>query len=97
MDTSRYIQIEVYCERTQTPLEFIEDLLEFEMIEIEHIEHKKYIQTQQIVEIERIHRLRNDLGINLEGIATLNNMLQKINSLEKEVKLLQDRLMIYET
>ncbi|TDT45109.1 MerR-like DNA binding protein [Maribacter spongiicola] len=96
MDSENYIQIELYCEQTQTPLEFIDDLLEFEMIEVQRIENKLYVQSHFITEIERIYRLRKDLGINMEGIDTLNHMLEKVNRLEQEVRLLRNRLTIYE-
>ena len=96
MNSENYIQIEVYCERTKTPIEFIDDLLEFEMIEVQQIENKIYVEPQYLVEIERIYRLREDLGINMEGIDTLNHMIEKVNRLEKELKLLRDRLTIYE-
>ena len=96
MNSENYIQIEVYCERTQTPIEFIDDLLEFEMIEVQQIENKTYVEPQYLVEIERIYRLREDLGINMEGIDTLNHMLEKVNRLEQEVRLLRNRLTIYE-
>ncbi|TDS20802.1 MerR-like DNA binding protein [Maribacter caenipelagi] len=96
MNSENYIQIEVYCERTQTPREFIDDLLEFDMIEVRQIENKIYVEPEYIVEIERIYRLREDLGINMEGIDTLNHMIKKVNRLEQELKLLRDRLTIYE-
>ena len=96
MDSENYIQIELYCKQTETPLKFIDDLLEFDMIEVQRIEDKIYVQPHYIVEIERVYRLREDLGINMEGIDTLNHMLQKMNRLEREVKLLRDRLTIYE-
>ena len=96
MDSENFIQIELYCKQTDTPLEFIDDLLEFDMIEVQRIEDKIYVKPHYIVEIERVYRLRKDLGINMEGIDTLNHMLQKMNRLEREVKLLRDRLTIYE-
>ncbi|WP_291961947.1 chaperone modulator CbpM [Maribacter sp.] len=96
MNPDNYIQIEVYCQQTQTPMEFIEDLLEFEMIEVQQIENKIYVEPHSIVEIERVYRLREELGINMEGIDTLNHMIKKVNRLEQELKLLRDRLTIYE-
>jgi type I restriction-modification system DNA methylase subunit len=96
MNLENYIQIEVYCKQTQTPLEFIDDLFEFDMIEVQRIDNKSYVQPHHIVEIERIYRLRNDLGINMEGIDTLNHMIEKVKRLEQELKMLRDRLTIYE-
>ena len=96
MDSENFILIEHYCEQTQTPIDFINDLLEYGMIEIQLIENKTYVQSHFIIEIERIYRLRQDLGINMEGIDSLNHMLKKINRLERELKLLRNRLTIYE-
>ncbi|WP_405382123.1 chaperone modulator CbpM [Maribacter sp. LLG6340-A2] len=96
MNSENYIQIELYCQQTQTPMEFIDELLEFEMIEVQHIENKIYVEPRHIVEIERVYRLRNELGINMEGIDTLNHMIKKVNQLEQELKMLRDRLTIYE-
>ncbi|CAL6310255.1 unnamed protein product [Bathycoccus prasinos] len=76
MDSENFILIEHYCEQTQTPIDFIDDLLEYE--------------------IERIYRLHRDLGINMEGIDSLNYMIEKVNRLERELKLLRNRLTIYE-
>ncbi|MEH6513625.1 chaperone modulator CbpM [Maribacter arcticus] len=96
MDSENFILIKHYCEKTQTPIDFIDDLLEYGMIEVQVIENKTYVQSKHIIEIERIYRLRQDLGINMEGIDSLNHMLEKVNRLEQELKLLRNRLTIYE-
>ena len=96
MDSENFILVAHYCEQTKTPIDFIDDLLEYGMIEVQKIENKIYVQSQYIIEIERIYRLRQDLGINMEGIDSLNHMIEKINRLEREFKLLRNRLTIYE-
>ena len=96
MDSENFILVEHYCEQTQTPLDFINDLLEYGMIEVQLIKNKTYVQSHYIIEIERIYRLHRDLGINMEGIDSLNYMLKKVNRLEEELKLLRNRLTIYE-
>ena len=35
MDSENFILIEHYCEQTQTPIDFIDDLLEYGMIEVQ--------------------------------------------------------------
>jgi DNA-binding transcriptional MerR regulator len=61
------------------------------------VEAHMYMYPQDIEEIERISRLQEELGINLEGIDALNHMIRKVNHLEKELKIAKDRLRIYES
>jgi protein-disulfide isomerase-like protein with CxxC motif len=96
MQTENFILVNHYCEHTQTPLDFIYALQEFGFIEIKHIENKVYVEPNDLVEIERIRRLQHDLGINLEGVDALNHMIQKVNRLENELRIIRERLKIYE-
>lgn len=96
MQTENYILIRQYCEQTATPVDFIYTLQEYGFIEVQQIKNDVYIASHDLVEIERIGRLQNELGINLEGIDALYHMLQKINHLENQLRLAKDRLKIYE-
>lgn len=97
MEKEQLILVNHYCQQTSTSIEFIASLQEYGFIQVREIEQRNYVHSQDIAEIERINRLQDELGINLEGIDALNHLLQKIHSLEKEVKMLRDRLGIYES
>lgn len=96
MQTENFILIRHYCEQTRTPEDFIYTLQEYGFIEVRQIENEVYVASHDLVEIERIGRLQNELGINLEGIDALYHMLQKITDLENQLRLAKDRLKIYE-
>jgi hypothetical protein len=96
MEKEQLILVSHYCQQTRTSLEFIESLQEYGFIQVLLIEEHNYVHPQDIVEIERVTRLQEELGINLEGIDALNHMLQKVDQLEKELKIVRDRLRIYE-
>ena len=96
MEKENFILVHHYCEHTQIPVDFIYSLHEYGFIETKQIENDVYIQDFDLVEIERISRLQNELGINLEGIDAINHIMQKMNRLESEVRMLKDRLKIYE-
>ncbi len=96
MQTENFILVNHYCEHTQTPLDFIYSLQEFGFIEIKQIESNVYVEPNDLVEIERISRLQHELGINLEGIDALNHMMQRVNRLENELRIMKERLKIYE-
>lgn len=97
MEKENLILVSHYCQQTRTSIEFIESLQEYGFIEVLLIEEHNYVNPQDIVEIERVNRLQQELGINLEGIDAINHMLRKVDQLKKELKILQDRLRIYES
>lgn len=96
METENYILIKRYCEHTQTPIEFIYSLHEFGFIEVTQVKDQEFVKPNDLVEIERVSRLKNELGINLEGIDAINHMILKVNRLENELRMLRERLRIYE-
>lgn len=97
MDTENYILVKLYCTQTQIEHSFISSLYEYGLITITTIKNESYILEEEINEVERLHRLYYDLGINLEGIDALNNLLQKIARLEKENSLLKQKLELFNT
>ncbi|WP_419211412.1 chaperone modulator CbpM [Maribacter sp. X9] len=96
MQTENFILISHYCQHTQIPVDFIYTLQEYGFIETKQIENKVYVESHAIIEIERIARLQNELGINLEGIDALYNMMHRVNQLELQLRRTTERLKIYE-
>ncbi|MBD8349606.1 MULTISPECIES: chaperone modulator CbpM [unclassified Dysgonomonas] len=79
------IIIEEYCNSSQVEPSFI-DLLENEgLIEIEIVEGEHYIRESQLQDLERFANWYYDLSINIEGIDVIQNLLQKVQSLEQEL------------
>lgn len=96
MEKENYILVRTFCEQTNIPDTFINSLYDYGLIEYRKIEKETYILPDDISEIERIDRLHQELGINLEGIDALNHMLKRIRKMEKELNLLRKRLQLYE-
>lgn len=95
MTTENYILVQLYCTQTNIEHSFISNLNDYGFIALTTIENETYILEEEINEVERIRRLHYDLGINLEGIDALNNLLQKIADLEKENKHLKQQLALF--
>lgn len=96
MEKENYILVRHYCERTHIPDAFIDALNEYGLIKCKQIEMEFYILDEEIPDIERFDRLHNDLGINLEGIDALNQMLRRIRKMKNEANTLRKRLRLYE-
>ena len=96
MDTENLISIQRFCEHYSIPTTFINNLKEYELIEIIVAEKDNYIKITQINEVEKMIRLHYDLNINLEGVDVIYNLLNQVDSLKKEITTLQNKLHFYE-
>lgn len=84
------------CVHYRVEKQFIRALHENGIIEIQTIHRRDYISLKQITEFERVRRLYYDMNINMEGIEVVQNLLQKINDLQREKQMLLNRLRLYE-
>jgi hypothetical protein len=91
------IPADEFCASHNIEVSFIRSLQETGLIEIMTVEEKGYIQTSQLQELEKIIHLYYELDINLEGIETINHLLQRINHMQDEITALKNRLRLYET
>ena len=96
MNIENYISLNDLCEHYGVSIEFIYALQETELIEVSNIDQSTYIHHDIISDLEKILRLHDELGVNIEGIDTIFNLLQKIDSLQNELKEVKNRLRIYE-
>ena len=96
METQELIIVEVFCQEYQIEINFINDLEEFGLIETIVKQEQKYLAINQLPTVEKIIRMHNDLNINKEGIEVILDLLERNNSLENEIKLLKQRINLYE-
>jgi len=96
MNMENLIPIDKLCTHYHVEMSFFNGLMEFDLIEITTIEQTHYLHTDSINELEKIIRLHKDLYINLEGIDTVLNLLNKIDVLQTELSVIKNRLGLYE-
>jgi hypothetical protein len=97
MRTEYLIPIDKFCASHDIEISFISSLQESGLIEITTIKESAFIEVDQLQKLEKFVRLYYELDINLEGIETVNYLLQHINVLQDEITILKNKLRIYET
>jgi hypothetical protein len=97
METGYLIAIDEFCSNHNIEISFINSLQQSGLIEITTIEESAFIQADQLRQLEKFVRFYYELDINLEGIETINHLLQRISSMQEDMRALQNRLRIYET
>jgi hypothetical protein len=85
------ITVREYC-LIHPPAEprFVEALLESGLVELAPEAPEPAIPYDALSDLERLLRLHYDLEINLAGLETIHHMLRRMESLQAEVRRLQD-------
>ena len=97
METEYLISIDEFCANHNIEISFISSLQQSGLIEITTVSDTGFIEADQLQQLEKFMRLYYELDINLEGIETINYLLQRINSMQSEIVSLRNKLRIYET
>lgn len=92
----RYISIIEFCNCHHLEYSFIHSLTEHGLLQTVVIENDEYIERERVRDLERMMRLHYDLEINLQGIDAINHLLDRVSDLQKEVRLLQNKLKRYQ-
>jgi hypothetical protein len=96
METRELIPLEILCNQYNIPAAFFNNLQEFELIQIVNKKSGYFIHISQIKQVEKLIRLHFDLEINFEGLDAIYHLLNQVETLKEEVKLLQNKLRFYE-
>ena len=57
---------------------------------------EKYINEDQLSDLERYIHFHYDLHINIEGIDAIRHLLQRVNQMDTEIRHLRSRLHLHE-
>ena len=96
MLTEEMIPANEFCTHHNIELSFIYALKESGLIEITNIEEKIFVPLSQLRHLEKLVRLYYEMDINLEGIETISHLLERMNDLQQQVVLLNNRLKMYD-
>jgi AAA+ ATPase superfamily predicted ATPase len=96
MSTEHYIPLNQLCTHYEVEMSFFTQLNEFGLIEITTVSETHSIHEDCITEVEKMIRLHRELDLNMEGIDTVFNLLDRIKELQKELNVTKNRLRLYE-
>ena len=96
MQKENLIPVSEFCLNHNIEISFVRSLEETGLLEIITFEERLFVDSGQLLQLEKIARLYYELDINLEGIDTIIHLLQRIDSLQDEIVFLKNRLRLYE-
>ncbi len=92
MNTDNLIRIEYFCEQYNVEFSFVNALKESGLINFVVVEESSYLSAEDLKEIEKLIRLHYELGVNIEGIDVIANLLNQIAGLQQELTVARNKL-----
>lgn len=74
---------------------FIDSLCESGLIRVCYTEHDRFVEYNELEELEQFVRWHNEMDINVEGIEALHHLLRRVKALQNEIENLQNELRFY--
>ena len=96
METNELIAADELCMKHHIEFSFIRSMQESGLIEITVMEQHHFVPARQLPRLEQLIRLHYDLDINVEGIEAVAHLLEKVHTMQQEIKLLRNKLRLYE-
>jgi hypothetical protein len=96
MPLNNLVPIQHFCVYHQVEVSFIDSLQDYGLITITVINEEKYLFLEEVKEVEKMMVFYFDLGINLEGIEVIYNLMLQNEMLQKKLDIAQKRLAIFD-
>jgi hypothetical protein len=90
MENDELIPAEEFCVYHNIEYSFISSLEDSGLIRVTSMEQSTFIPSDELEKLEKFVRMHYDLDINIEGIETINHLLEKIDALQKEISRLRN-------
>lgn len=92
MEQEELIPVKDFCIHHNIEYSFISSLENSGLISITSVKRSSFIHVDEMHKLEKFVRLHYDLDINLEGIETINYLLERIENMQKEIVNLKNKL-----
>ena len=92
MEQEELIPVKDFCIHHNIEYSFISSLENSGLISVTSVKRSSFIHVDEMHKVEKFVRLHYDLDINLEGIETINYLLERIEKMQKEIVNLKNKL-----
>lgn len=96
MQTESLILVRDFCVHHHVEITFVETLAANNLIQTTTIDQTLYVEPAQLTQLEKFVRLHRDLNIHTDDLDVIADLLDRVEDLQREVVMLQNRLRFYE-
>ena len=92
MEQEDLIPVKDFCIHHNIEYSFISSLENSGLISVTSVKRSSFIHVDEMHKLEKFVRLHYELDINLEGIETINYLLERIEEMQREIVNLRNKL-----
>ena len=92
MEKQELIPVKDFCTHHNIEFSFVSSLENSGLISITSVQSSSFIHEDEIHKLEKFVRLHYDLDINIEGIETINYLLDRIEDMQREIVTLKNKM-----
>lgn len=92
---NNFIPAKEFCMHYQVEYAFIYSLHESGLVQVSGPETEPVFDEEELPNVERMVRMHEDLGINIEGIEAIVPLLNRIEKMQDEMNDLRNRLRFF--
>ncbi len=96
MTATGLIAANEFCTYHRVEFRFIDSLSEAGLLETRIVEREIFIPETELQKLEKMIRLHQELEINLAGIEAITHLLQRMEALQDEIRIMRNRLSRFE-
>lgn len=97
MEKEQYIAANDFCGYHQVEYTFINSLNEAGLLQVTTINQITMIPQAELPRLERMVRMHQQLEINVAGIEAISHLLDRVSTMQEDLKQLRNRLRLYES
>jgi chaperone modulatory protein CbpM len=88
----KYIAIEEFCSHHGVEVMLVREFADFGLVQLHKAESGEFVPDEEVSHLERMLRLSQELGVNMEGIEIIMHMREELKQLRREANQLRYRL-----
>lgn len=96
MENEELISANDFCTHHHIEVSFLQSLQDYGLVELQAVRQTTYLHPDQLSDVEKFMHLHFDLDINFEGMDVIQNMLQRMETMQYEMTALRNRLRLFE-
>lgn len=97
MALNNLVPIQHFCVHHHVEVSFIDSLQDYGLIQVAIVDEEKYLLVEDLRDVERMMVFYFDLGINLEGIEVIYNLMNQNEALQKKLDVALKRLTLFDS
>jgi hypothetical protein len=96
MENENLISLTEFCRYHRVDAGFIQLLEDNGLIETTMVQQTVYVHSENLGQLEKFVRLNKELNIPADNLDIVSHLLSRMENLQHEIKLLQNRINFYE-